>query len=148
MVWNPWKIFVKEFVFSKILGLLPVAFLKNSLTGYFSRSLIIDFRKPVFTERLPVAASITNRYDIDVVIRNFCKIRCQTIGIAIQYLTNDESAAAINKYRHILIKNYIPYIWHLSCFHFTFSYNVLFFSNCVYYFLFFSLHMYYFVNCT
>ena len=55
--WNPWKLFVKEFIFSKTLGLLPLALLKKLLHKYFSRSLIIDFRKPIFTDRLSVAAS-------------------------------------------------------------------------------------------
>ena len=36
--------FVKEFIFSKIVGLLPVTLLKKLLHWYFSRSLIIDFR--------------------------------------------------------------------------------------------------------
>ena len=53
---------------------------------------------------------IANRYDIDVVTRNFCKIRCQTIGISVQYRTDDESAVVINNFRHILIKVYIPFI--------------------------------------
>ena len=91
---------MKEFSFSKILGLLPVALVKKLLHRYFSRSLIIDLRIPIFTERLSVAASSANRYDIDVVRRNFRKIRCQTIGISIQYQANDESAAAINNFRH------------------------------------------------
>ena len=55
VVWNPWKIFVKEFIFSKTLGLLPLALLKKLLHKYFSRSLIIDFRIPIFTERLSMA---------------------------------------------------------------------------------------------
>ena len=29
VIWNLWKIFVKELIFSKILGLLPVALLKK-----------------------------------------------------------------------------------------------------------------------
>ena len=62
MVWNPWKTFVKEFIFSKILGLLPVALLKKLLHRYFSRSLIIDFRKPIFAERLSVAASKIHKF--------------------------------------------------------------------------------------
>ena len=53
---------------------------------------------------------IANRYDIDVVIRHFCKIRCQTIGISIQYQANEVSAAVTNNFRHILIKVYIPFI--------------------------------------
>ena len=56
VVWNLWKIFVKEFIFNKVLELLPVALLKQLLDRYFSRSLIIDFRIPIFTERLSVAA--------------------------------------------------------------------------------------------
>ena len=50
---------------------------------------------------------------------NFRKVRCQTIFIPIQYRTNDKSAAVINSFRHILIKNYIPFICHLSRFHLT-----------------------------
>ena len=137
MIWNPWKILVKEFIFSEILGILLVVLLKKLFHRYFSRS----FENTYFTEYLSVAVSSAN-------LRNFRKIRCQTIGISIQYWTNDESAAAINNFRHILIKNYIPFIWHLSRFHFTSSYNILFFSNCVYYFVLFSLRVYYFVNCT
>ena len=137
MIWNPWKIFGKEFIFSKTLGLLPVVLLKKLLHRYFSRGLIIDMKISIFTERLSVAAFSANRCDTDVVIRNFRKMRYRTISISIQYRTNDESAATINNFRHI--KNYIPFIWHLSRFHFTSSYNVLFFSNCVYYFVLFSL---------
>ena len=44
MVWNPWKIFVQQFIFSKILGLLPVTFLKKIPSQNFLRSLIIYFR--------------------------------------------------------------------------------------------------------
>ena len=146
MIWNPWKIFGKEFIFSKTLGLLPVVLLKKLLHRYFSRGLIIDMKISIFTERLSVAAFSANRCDTDVVIRNFRKMRYRTISISIQYRTNDESAATINNFRHI--KNYIPFIWHLSRFDFTSSYNVLFFSNRVYYFVLFSLPVYYLVNCT
>ena len=146
MIWNPWKIFGKEFIFSKTLGLLPVVLLKKLLHRYFSRGLIIDMKISIFTERLSVAAFSANRCDTDVVIRNFRKMRYRTISISIQYRTNDESAATINNFRHI--KNYIPFIWHLSRFDFTSSYNVLFFSNRVYYFVLFSLYVYYLVNCT
>ena len=55
---------------------------------------------------------------------NFRKVRCQTIGISMQYRTNDKSAAVINNFRHILTKNYIPFTCHLS--RFTSLYNVLF----------------------
>ena len=146
MIWNPWKIFGKEFIFSKTLGLLPVVLLKKLLHRYFSRGLIIDMKISIFTERLSVAAFSANRCDTDVVIRNFRKMRYRTISISIQYRTNDESAATINNFRHI--KNYIPFIWHLSRFDFTSSYNVLFFSNRVYHFVLFSLPVYYLVNCT
>ena len=146
MIWNPWKIFGKEFIFSKTLTLLPVVLLKKLLHRYFSRGLIIDMKISIFTERLSVAAFSANRCDTDVVIRNFPKMRYRTISISIQYRTNDESAATINNFRHI--KNYIPFIWHLSRFDFTSSYNVLFFSNRVYYFVLFSLPVYYLVNCT
>ena len=146
MIWNPWKIFGKEFIFSKTLGLLPVVLLKKLLHRYFSRGFIIDMKISIFTERLSVAAFSANRCDTDVVIRNFRKMRYRTISISIQYRTNDESAATINNFRHI--KNYIPFIWHLSRFDFTSSYNVLFFSNRVYYFVLFSLPVYYLVNCT
>ena len=146
MIWNPWKIFGKEFIFSKTLGLLPVVLLKKLLHRYFSRGLIIDMKISIFTERLSVAAFSANRCDTDVVIRNFRKMRYRTISISIQYRTNYESAATINNFRHI--KNYIPFIWHLSRFDFTSSYNVLFFSNRVYYFVLFSLYVYYLVNCT
>ena len=146
MIWNPWKIFGKEFIFSKTLTLLPVVLLKKLLHRYFSRGLIIDMKISIFTERLSVAAFSANRCDTDVVIRNFRKMRYRTISISIQYRTNDESAATINNFRHI--KNYIPFIWHLSRFDFTSSYNVLFFSNRVYYFVLFSLPVYYLVNCT
>ena len=146
MIWNPWKIFGKEFIFSKTLALLPVVLLKKLLRSYFSRGLIIDMKISIFTERLPVAAFSANRCDTDVVVRSFRKMRCRTIGISIQYRTNDDSAATINNFRHI--KNYIPFIWHLSRFDFTSSYNVLLFSNRVYYFVLFSLHVYYLVNCT
>ena len=146
MIWNPWKIFGEEFIFSKTLGLLPVVLLKKLLHRYFSRGLIIDMKISIFTERLSVAAFSANRCDTDVVIRNFRKMRYRTISISIQYRTNDESAATINNFRHI--KNYIPFIWHLSRFDFTSSYNVLFFSNRVYYFVLFSLPVYYLVNCT
>ena len=146
MIWNPWKIFGKEFIFSKTLGLLPVVLLKKLLHRYFSRGLIIDMKISIFTERLSVAAFSANRCDTDVVIRNLRKMRYRTISISIQYRTNDESAATINNFRHI--KNYIPFIWHLSRFDFTSSYNVLFFSNRVYYFVLFSLPVYYLVNCT
>ena len=57
VVWNPWKAFVKKLIFSKILGLLPVTLLKELLHMYFSGSLIIDFRKPIFAELLLVFAS-------------------------------------------------------------------------------------------
>ena len=146
MIWNPWKIFGKEFIFSKTLTLLPVVLLKKLLHRYFSRGLIIDMKISIFTERLSVAAFSANRCDTDVVIRNFRKMRYRTISISMQYRTNDESAATINNFRHI--KNYIPFIWHLSRFDFTSSYNVLFFSNRVYYFVLFSLPVYYLVNCT
>ena len=106
----------------------------------------MDMRISTFTERLSVAAFSANRYDADVVIRNFRKMRFRTIGISTKYRTNYESAATINNFRHI--KNYIPFIWHLSRFHFTSSYHALFFSNRVYYFVLFSLHVYYLVNCT
>ena len=86
-----------------MLGILPVALLEKLLHRYFSRSFIIDSRLPIFTERLSVAASSANRYGIDVVIRNFRKRRCQTIDISIQCRTNDESAAAVNNFRHTLI---------------------------------------------
>ena len=62
VVWNLWKIFVKEFIFNKVLGLLPAALLKQLLDRYFSRSLIIDFRIPIFTERLSVAASKIHKF--------------------------------------------------------------------------------------
>ena len=62
VVWNPWKIFVKEFIFSKILRLLPVALLEKLLHSYFSRSLIIDFRIPIFTERLSEATSKIHKF--------------------------------------------------------------------------------------
>ena len=140
------KIFGKEFIFSKTLALLPVVLLKKLLHRHFSRGLIIDMKISIFTERLSVAAFSANRCDTDVVIRNFRKMRYRTISISIQYRTNDESAATINNFRHI--KNYIPFIWHLSRFDFTSSYNVLFFSNRVYYFVLFSLPVYYLVNCT
>ena len=52
---------------------------------------------------------------------NFHKVRCQTFGTSIQYRTNDKSAAVIKNFTHI------PFICHLSCFHFTSSQNVLFF---------------------
>ena len=146
MIWNPWKIFGKEFIFSKTLGLLPVVLLKKLLHRYFSRGLIIDMKISIFTERLSVAAFSANRCDTDVVIRNFRKMRYRTISISIKYRANYESAATINNFRHI--KNYIPFIWHLSRFDFTSSYNVLFFSNRVYYFVLFSLPVYYLVNCT
>ena len=78
----------------------------------------------------------------------FCKVQYQTIGISIQYRTNDKSAAVINNFRHMLIKNYIPFICHLSRFPLT-SYNIrsfflsqLLFAT-VYYF---RCYMYYFVN--
>ena len=74
---------MKEFSFSKILGLLPVALVKKLLHRYFSRSLIIDLRIPIFTERLSVAVSSANRYDIDVVIRNFRKYDARQL--AFQY---------------------------------------------------------------
>ena len=146
MIWNPWKIFGKEFIFSKTLGLLPVVLLKKLLHRYFSRGLIIDMKISIFTERLSVAAFSANRCDTDVVIRNFRKMRYRTVSISTKYRTNYESAATINNFRHI--KNYIPFIWHLSRFDFTSSYNVLFFSNRVYYFVLFSLPVYYLVNCT
>ena len=56
---------------------------------------------------------------------NFHKVGCQIIDISIQYRTNDKSPAVINNLRHILIKNYIPFICYLSLFHLTSSYNVL-----------------------
>ena len=62
MVWNPWKIFVEELIFSKILGLLPVTLLKKLLHWYFSRSLIINFRIPIFTKCLSVATSKIHRF--------------------------------------------------------------------------------------
>ena len=48
-------------------------------------------------------------------------------SISVQYQTNDKSAAVINNFRHVLIKNYIPFTCHFSRFHFTSSDNVLFF---------------------
>ena len=62
VVWHPWKIFVKEFIFSKIFRLLPVALLVKLLHRYFSRSLIIDFRIAVFTIRLSVTASKIHKF--------------------------------------------------------------------------------------
>ena len=62
VVWNPWKIFVKEFLFSKILKLLLVALLKKLLHRYISRSLIIDFRIPIFIERLSAATSKIHKF--------------------------------------------------------------------------------------
>ena len=53
---------MEEFIFSKILGLLPVALLKKVLHMYFSRSLVIDFRKPILAERLSVAASEIHKF--------------------------------------------------------------------------------------
>ena len=125
MIWNPWKIFVEEFIFSKVLGLLLRSFSKISHSQYFSRSLIMDMRISIFTERLSVATFSANRSDTDVVIRNFRKMRFRTIGISTKYRTNYESAATINNFRHI--KNYIPFIWHLSRFPVTSSYHALFF---------------------
>ena len=68
----------------------------------------MDMRISTFTERLSVAAFSANRYDADVVIRNFRKMRFLTIGISTKYRKNYESAATINNFRHI--KNYIPFI--------------------------------------
>ena len=62
VVWNPWKILVKEFIFNKILGLLLVALLTKILHSYFSRNLIIDFRITIFTERLSVTASKIHKF--------------------------------------------------------------------------------------
>ena len=53
---------MKEFIFSKILGLLPVALLKKLFHKHFSRSLIIDFGKPIFAKRLSVAASKIHKF--------------------------------------------------------------------------------------
>ena len=39
---------MKEFIFSKILAILPVALLKKIFRRYFSRSLIIDLRIPIY----------------------------------------------------------------------------------------------------
>ena len=39
---------MKEFIFSKILAILPVALLKKIFHRYFSRSLIIDLRIPIY----------------------------------------------------------------------------------------------------
>ena len=52
VVSNSGKIFVKEFMCSKIIGLLPVALVKELLHRHFSRCLVIDFRMLIFTERL------------------------------------------------------------------------------------------------
>ena len=54
--------YLKEFIFSKILALLPIALLKKLLHRYFSRSLIIDSGIPIFKERLSVAASKTHKF--------------------------------------------------------------------------------------
>ena len=109
----------------KFYGYCLRSFTKNLLHRNFSRSLIMDIRISIFTERLSVAAFSTNRCDTDVVIRNFRKMQFRTIGISTKYRTNYESAATINNFRHI--KNYIPFIWHLSRFPFTSSYHALFF---------------------
>ena len=53
---------MKEFIFSKILGLMSVALLKKLLHKDFSRSLIIDFRIPILTERLSMAASKIRKF--------------------------------------------------------------------------------------
>ena len=53
---------MKEFIFRKILGLLPAALLKQLLNRYFSRNLIVDFRKSIFTKRLSVAASKIHKF--------------------------------------------------------------------------------------
>ena len=61
MFWNPWRTFVTELIFSNVLGLLSIALLKKLLHRYFARSLIIDFRMPIFIECLSFAAlKITN----------------------------------------------------------------------------------------
>ena len=62
VIWNPWKIFVKEFSFSKILEPLPVTLLKQPLYRYFSKSSIINFRIPILTERLSVGASKISKF--------------------------------------------------------------------------------------
>ena len=79
---------------------------------------------------------------------NFCKVLCLTISILIQYWTNDKSAGVINNFSHILTKNYLQFIFNLPHFHFTSSYNILFFFYHVYYFVLSLLQVYYFVNCT
>ena len=70
---------------------------------------------------------------------NFHKVRCQTIGISIQYRINYKSAAVIISFRHILI----TITYHLSAIFHAFSSLSLtthgFFSCRVYYFLLFSL---------
>ena len=58
---------------------------------------------------------------------NSCKVRCQAICISLQYRGNGKSAAVINNFIHILTKNYAPFIYSLSHFHFTPSYDVLLF---------------------
>ena len=62
VVWNLRKIFVKEFIFSKILRLLHAALLKKLLHRYFSRSFIIDLRIPIFTKLSSVAASKIHKF--------------------------------------------------------------------------------------
>ena len=62
VIWNPQEIFVKGFIFKKLLGLLPVALLKKHLHRYFSRSLIIDIKIPIFTKRLSVATSKIHKF--------------------------------------------------------------------------------------
>ena len=62
MVWNPWKMFVKQFIFSKILGLLPVTLLKKPHSQVLFKEPDHRFQNIYFTERLSVAASKIHKF--------------------------------------------------------------------------------------